>query len=199
MKKICVFLGANPGNSEIYTEAARNLGQELAKRNITTVYGGSNMGLMGVLAESALAAGGRVTGVIPESLVRKEVAHNGLSELHVVSSMHERKSMMAKISDGFIALPGGIGTLDEFFEIFTWAQLGFHGKPCGLLNIGGYYDKMMDFLDSVVQAGFLKQVHKNMVILGSTPEEILDSFSNYSPPSVTKWTEKELKDKSLRH
>lgn len=198
MKNICVFLGANPGKSEIYAEAARSLGQELARRDITTVYGGSNMGLMGILAESALAAGGKVIGVIPNSLVQKEISHHGLTELHVVDTMHERKSMMAEISDGFIALPGGIGTMDEFFEIFTWGQLGFHQKPCGLLNIGGYYSKLMTFLDQVVDEGFLKKAHKEMVVLASTPTEILDAFSHYTPPTVSKWTELDQKNKQIR-
>lgn len=191
MKSVCVFLGANPGNSEIYAESAHNLGQELARRGITTVYGGSNMGLMGILAESALSAGGKVVGVIPDSLVQKEVAHNGLSELHVVDSMHERKARMADLSDGFIAMPGGIGTMEEFFEVFTWGQLGFHQKPCGLLDIGGYYSRLLSFLDQAVDEGFLKRPHKEMVVTGSTPTEILDAFSGYAPPSVSKWTEKD--------
>lgn len=199
MKSICVFLGANPGKNESYAEAARNMGREIASRGMTTIYGGSNMGLMGILADGALEAGGKVIGVIPDSLVRKEVSHEGISELHVVSSMHERKSMMAKISDGFIAMPGGIGTLDEFFEIFTWAQLGFHKKPCGLLNVGGYYNKLLTFLDTVVEEGFLKEVHKNMVIMGESPAEIIDAFGSYVAPSVTKWTEKEIQDESARH
>ncbi|SDL64427.1 hypothetical protein SAMN05660337_3484 [Maridesulfovibrio ferrireducens] len=190
MKSLCIFLGANPGNDEKYAEAARNMGRELAKRKITTIYGGSDMGLMGILAESALEAGGKVIGVIPDSLVKKNVSHPNLTELHVTESMHERKALMAELSDGFIAMPGGIGTMDEIFEIFTWAQLGFHNKPCGLLNIDGYYDKLLDFLGSVVEEGFLKGVHKDMLLTASSPAGIIDSFAGYEPPVVSKWVEK---------
>lgn len=190
MKSICVFLGANPGNTPKYAEAARNMGRVLAKRGITTVYGGSKTGLMGILAESALDAGGKVIGVIPESLYKIEIAHNNLTELHVAESMHERKALMADLSDGFIAMPGGIGTMDEIFEIFTWAQLGFHSKPCGLLNLDGYYDKLLGFLDSVVEEGFLKGVHKEKLLTGSTPDILLEAFADYEPPSGSKWVEK---------
>lgn len=190
MKSICVFLGANPGNDPKYAEAARAMGRELAGRNITTVYGGSNMGLMGILAESALGAGGKVVGVIPESLVKKEVAHYGLTELHIAESMHERKALMAELSDGFVAMPGGIGTMDEIFEIFTWAQLGFHAKPCGLLNIDGYYDALLGFLDNVVTEGFLRRMHREKLITASTPAGIIEAFAGYEPPSGSKWVEK---------
>ncbi|WP_432734814.1 TIGR00730 family Rossman fold protein [Maridesulfovibrio sp. FT414] len=190
MKSICIFLGANPGNDPKYAAAARNMGRELASRKIRTVYGGSNMGLMGILAESALEAGGEVVGVIPESLVKKEVAHFGLTELHVTDSMHERKALMAELSDGFIALPGGIGTMDEIFEIFTWAQLGFHSKPCGLLNIDGYYDRLMHFLNGVVEEGFLREAHKDMLISADTPAGIIEAFHGYVAPTLSKWTEK---------
>ncbi|CCO22610.1 TIGR00730 family Rossman fold protein [Maridesulfovibrio hydrothermalis] len=190
MKSICVFLGANPGNDPKYAQAARNMGTTLAKRNITTVYGGSKTGLMGILAESALEAGGKVIGVIPESLYKIEIAHNDLTELHVSDSMHERKALMAEISDGFIAMPGGIGTMDEIFEIFTWAQLGFHSKPCGLLNVDGYYDKLLSFLDSVVEQGFLKAMHKDKLVTATTPDLIIDAFADYEPPTGSKWVEK---------
>ncbi|WP_027723326.1 TIGR00730 family Rossman fold protein [Maridesulfovibrio zosterae] len=190
MKSICVFLGANPGNDPKYAQTARNMGRELAKRNIRIIYGGSNMGLMGILAESALEAGGEVVGVIPESLVKKEVAHYGLTKLHIAESMHERKALMAELSDGFVALPGGIGTMDEIFEIFTWAQLGFHNKPCGLLNIDGYYDKLIEFLGGVVQEGFLGEIHKEMLITASSPSELIEAYSNYEAPTVSKWVEK---------
>ncbi|WP_320171146.1 TIGR00730 family Rossman fold protein [Maridesulfovibrio sp.] len=192
MKSICIFLGANPGNDPKYAQAARNMGRELASRKIRTVYGGSNMGLMGILAQSALEAGGEVVGVIPESLAKKVVAHNGLTDLHVTDSMHERKALMAELSDGFIALPGGIGTMDEIFEIFTWAQLGFHTKPCGLLNLDGYYDKLIDFLGGVVNEGFLRTAHKEMLITGTSPAQILDAFGNYEAPVLSKWTEKDM-------
>ncbi|SMF13007.1 TIGR00730 family Rossman fold protein [Desulfovibrio gilichinskyi] len=189
MKSLCIFLGANPGNDEKYAKAARDMGRELAKRKITTVYGGSDMGLMGILAESALEAGGKVIGVIPENLVKKNVAHPLLTELHVTESMHERKALMAELSDGFIAMPGGIGTMDEIFEIFTWAQLGFHSKPCGLLNIDGYYDTLLSFLNSVVKEGFLKSVHKDMLLTADSPAKIIDSFAGYEAPVVSKWVE----------
>jgi uncharacterized protein (TIGR00730 family) len=144
---------------------------------------------MGTLAESALNAGGEVIGVIPESLVKKEVAHFSLTKLHVSESMHERKALMADLSDGFIAMPGGIGTMDEIFEIFTWAQLGLHNKPCGLLNIDGYYDKLLDFLGDVVSEGFLKNVHKDMLLTANNPSELINKFSEYEPPVVSKWVE----------
>lgn len=198
MKSLCVFLGANPGNDPKYAQVARNMGHELAVRGITTVYGGSNMGLMGILAESALEAGGKVVGVIPESLVKKEVAHYGLTKLHVADSMHERKALMADLSDGFVALPGGIGTMDEIFEIFTWAQLGFHNKPCGLLNVDGYYDKLMNFLNEVVEEGFLKGIHKEMLITESTPAEIIEAFKIYEAPTANKWVEKLAADTNKR-
>ncbi len=198
MKSICIFLGANPGNDPKYAEAARNMGRELASRNITTVYGGSNMGLMGILAESAMEAGGEVIGVIPESLVKKEVAHNGLSKLHIAESMHERKALMAELSDGFIAMPGGIGTMDEIFEIFTWAQLGFHAKPCGLLNVDGYYDPLLGFLDNVVKEGFLKEMHREKLITATTPAEVIDAFADYEPPTGSKWVEKVAADSMKR-
>ena len=190
MKSICVFLGANPGNDPKYAQAARNMGQELAQRGITTVYGGSRTGLMGTLAQSALDAGGKVIGVIPESLYKIEIAHTELTELHVADSMHERKALMAEISDGFVAMPGGVGTMDEIFEIFTWAQLGFHSKPCGLLNVDGYYNKLLTFLDNVVEEGFLKDMHREKLITAETPDTLIEAFSNYEPPTGSKWVEK---------
>ena len=147
IKRICVFTGSRHGSNPQYAEAAQQLGRELVRRNYSLVYGGGNVGLMKVIAEAVLDLGGHVTGVIPDSLVNKEVAHRGLSELRIVQSMHERKAMMAELSDGFIAMPGGIGTMEEFFEVLSWAQLGIHRKPCGLLNTGGYYDRLIAFLD----------------------------------------------------
>ncbi|MFW5500066.1 MULTISPECIES: TIGR00730 family Rossman fold protein [unclassified Maridesulfovibrio] len=190
MKSICIFLGANPGNDPKYAQAARNMGRELAQRGLTTVYGGSRTGLMGILAESTLEAGGKVIGVIPESLYKIEIAHTDLTELHVADSMHERKALMAELSDGFIAMPGGIGTMDEIFEIFTWAQLGFHSKPCGLLNVDGYYDKLLSFLDGVVEEGFLKDMHREKLLTAETPDLLIESFATYEPPSGSKWVEK---------
>nr|MDQ3828277.1 TIGR00730 family Rossman fold protein [Candidatus Tectomicrobia bacterium] len=159
MKRLCVYCGSNPGSQPDYTEAARNLARVLVKRNIEVVYGGASVGIMGVLADAILAEGGHVIGIIPQALVDKEVAHRGLSDLRVVKSMHERKTLMAELSDGFIALPGGLGTLEELFEVLTWALLGLHQKPCGLLNIRDYYRSLIDFLDHAVAERFIKDVH----------------------------------------
>ncbi len=190
MNTICVFLGSNPGRNHLYQEAARATGRELARRGLGVVYGGSNVGLMRVLADSALEAGGRVIGVIPEALRQKEIAHPGLTELRVVASMHERKAMMADLSDAFIALPGGLGTLEELCEILTWAQLGFHRKPCGLLDVDGYYGPLNVFLDHAVHEGFVVGAHRNMLLSATTPGALLDLFADYAPPCVDKWIEK---------
>ncbi len=189
MKSICVFLGSNPGVDGIYSEATRDLGRELANRDITVVYGGSCVGLMGILANSALEAGGRVIGVIPRILVEKEIAHMGLTELHTVDSMLERKELMAELSDAFIALPGGMGTLDEFFEMTTWGQLGFHDKPCGFLDVGGFYTALNQFLDTVTGQGFMRIEHRDMVLTGTSPAEILAKFQTYKAPKLGKWIE----------
>lgn len=151
------------------------------------VYGGSSVGLMAVLADTMLAAGGGITGVIPRMLVDREVANTALEDLRIVESMHERKALMAELADGFVALPGGIGTLEEFFEVWTWAQLGMHEKPCGLLNVSGYFDPLLSFLDRAVEEGFVRQVHREMVIVESDPEALLDRLSEYDPPRVVKW------------
>lgn len=187
MQSVCVFLGANPGIRPEYTEAAHELGATLARRDITLVYGGSAVGLMQELADAALAAGGRVEGVIPQALVDKEIAKSGLNDLHVVDSMHERKAKMAELAEGFIALPGGLGTLEEFFEVLTWAQLGFHAKPCGLMNVLGYYNPLMRFLDRVEGEGFLKLEHKDMVLVDDTPAGLLARMERYQAPDVRKW------------
>jgi len=187
MHSVCVFLGSNPGNDPAYIQAARDLGAELARRGLTTVYGGSNVGCMGALADSALAAGGKVIGIIPISLQKKEIAHTSLTEQHVVASMHERKALMAKLSDAFVALPGGLGTLEELCEILTWAQLGFHKKPCGALNINHYYDGLMTFLDYSVTQGFVRREHRGMLLAAATPGDLLDSFDSYVAPVVNKW------------
>lgn len=187
MNKICVFCGSSPGRDIAYIEAAVLLGKELARRKIDLIYGGANVGLMGQLADTVLAQGGRVTGVMPEKLVEKEVAHPGLSRLRVVSSMHERKALMAELADGFIALPGGFGTLDETFEIVTWAQLGFHKKPCGLLNISGFYDELLGFLKTAAKQRFLKEAHLRMLMVSSEPKILLDRFESYQAPVVDKW------------
>lgn len=187
MKSVCVFCGSHPGDDPAYEEAARALGETLAEAGIELVYGGGHVGLMGSVADAALAAGGEVTGVIPKALVDREIAHTGLTRLHVVGSMHERKAMMSELSEGFVALPGGTGTLEEFFEVLTWAQLGEHGKPCGLLNVAGYYDPLLAVFDHMVNKGFLGDAHRALVLLESEPRALLDRFANYRPPKTVKW------------
>jgi uncharacterized protein (TIGR00730 family) len=189
LERVCVFCGSSSGESSAYEEGARRLGQMLAGAGITLVYGGASVGLMGTLADAALEAGGQVIGVIPKALQEREISHGNLTDLRVVGSMHERKALMAALSNGFIAMPGGAGTLEEFFEIWTWAQLGEHGKPCGLLNVEGYYDPMLAFLDHMVVQGFLSRKHRAMVLVESEPEPLLESFSNYRPPDVPKWVD----------
>jgi uncharacterized protein (TIGR00730 family) len=175
-KSICVFAGSSLGAAPEFAGAARELGREIASRGFRLVYGGARTGLMGVVAEAALAASGQVTGVIPSFLEDREVAHRGLSELVVVSSMHERKETMARMSDGFVALPGGFGTLDEFFEVLTWAQLGLHDKPCGLLDVGGYYQSLLAFMDRAVAEGFVKEAYRSKVLVAREPSVLLDRF-----------------------
>lgn len=174
---------------DAYSATARLLAKSLVDRDIKLVYGGAAVGIMGALADAVLQLGGQAIGVMPEALVRKEVAHQRLTELHVTSSMHERKSMMAELADAFIALPGGIGTLEELFEIWTWAQLGFHEKPCGLLNVEGYFDSLIRFLDHAVAEGFVKPAHGAMLLVERDPDSLLDRFACYEPPVVTKWIE----------
>ena len=190
MRRICVFLGSNPGTNPNYLAATRSLGAEIARRGLATVYGGANVGLMGQLADSALAAGGEVIGIIPEVLRDKELAHQGLSTLKVVGSMHERKALMAELADGFIALPGGLGTLEELCEVLTWAQLGFHKKPCGLLDVDGYYAPLCAFLDHAVAEGFIVPAHRGMLLADSNPAALLDRFTGYVAPVVAKWVTK---------
>ncbi|WP_419785192.1 TIGR00730 family Rossman fold protein [Pseudodesulfovibrio sp.] len=190
MKRVCVYLGSNPGFNPAYGAAAKRLGEELIRRGLGLVYGGSNVGLMGLLANTCLEAGGEVIGVIPERLVEKEVAHTGLTESYVVKSMHQRKQKMADLSDGFITLPGGVGTLEEFFEALTWGQLGYHSKPCGLLDVNGYYACLADHMDRMVKEGFLLADHRSMVLTSSDPADLLDRFATYEPPHVEKWIEK---------
>ena len=187
MKRICVYCGANRGRDPAFSEAARAMGEALARRGIELVTGGGRVGLMGVIADATLEAGGRVTGVIPQALMNKELGHAGLSELIVTASMHERKAKMAELSDGFVAMPGGLGTYEELFEIWTWAQLGWHHKPCGLLNAAGFYDKLVAFLDGASDAQFLKPEHRAMLVVDADPDRLLDRFAAYTPPVVTKW------------
>jgi len=187
MKKICVYCGSSSGKSPEYLESTSVLAKEMVKRNIGLVYGGANVGIMGQIANTMLANGGDVTGVIPQALVDKEVGHFGLTELKIVGSMHERKAIMADLSDGFIALPGGLGTLEELFEVLTWSQLGFHHKPCALLNIKQYYESLSVFLDHAVEEEFVKPIHREMLLLASDPSQLLDAMERYRPPAVDKW------------
>jgi len=191
LQNICVYCGSNPGRAPVYLEQAQAFGRELARRDIGLVYGGADVGLMGAVADATLAAGGRVIGIIPESLRSKEMAHLGLTELHVVKSMHERKTLMAQKSDGFVALPGGAGTFEEIFEVWTWAQLGFHSKPCGLLNVAGYYDQLAGFLDHAAESGFMRAEHRATLMVESDPATLLDRYVTYSAPTVSKWIEDE--------
>ncbi len=181
MKRICVFCGASPGNDPRHSEAARALGQAIAARGLELVYGGGSVGLMGMLADAALAGGARVTGVIPQVLQIRELAHRGLSDLRVVGSMHERKALMAELSDGFIALPGGMGTLEELSEVLTWAQLGLHQRPVGLLDAGGYYRPLIAFFDQAVAAGFLRPSHRALLQVADAPAPLLDRLAAWAP------------------
>jgi uncharacterized protein (TIGR00730 family) len=190
MKRLCVYCGSRPGSQPDYTEAAKRLARALVRRNIEVVYGGASVGTMGVLANAALAEGGHVIGIIPQAILGREVVHRGLSDLRVVASMHERKTLMAELSDGFIALPGGLGTLDELFEILTWGQLGLHQKPCGLLNIRDYYRGLIDFLDHAVAERFIADVHRAMLLVEEEPERLLDHFERYQAPTVAKWVDR---------
>jgi len=184
--KICVFTGSRHGARTDYADAAKQLGRVLAERSYGLVYGGGNVGLMTVIADAVLDLNGHVTGVIPDSLVSKEVAHQGLTDLRVVQSMHERKALMAELSDGFIAMPGGIGTMEEFFEVLSWAQLGIHEKPCGLLNVAGYYDPLIQFLDRAVADDFIKPKHRALLIVESEPAKLLDRFATLPRPQPVK-------------
>jgi uncharacterized protein (TIGR00730 family) len=190
MKSICVYCGSNFGERVSYLEAAQDLGAQMAARGITLVYGGGNVGLMGTVADSVLAAGGKVIGVIPQTLVDKEVAHTGLSDLRVVGSMHERKSLMADLADGFIALPGGLGTLEEFCEVATWTQLGLHKKACGLLNIGGFYDGLLSFLNHATEEKFIRPEHRSIVLAEEDPVELIKKLSQFEVPTVHKWIDR---------
>jgi uncharacterized protein (TIGR00730 family) len=184
MKSLAVFCGSSEGASPIYREGARALGHELAERNITLIYGGASVGLMGAVADAVLEKGGRVVGVLPHFLQTREIAHKNLSELIVVDSMHERKAKMAELADGFIALPGGPGTLEEYFEIFTWGQLGLHEKPSGFLNIHHYYDSLISMFDHIAGEKFMQEKYRSMVIVDTTAKGILDQFAAYTPPAV---------------
>lgn len=189
LKRICVFCGANTGARPAYALAARELASLMAKQRTGLVYGGGNVGLMGILADTMLEAGGEVIGVIPASLVAREVAHSGLSELRVVQTMHERKALMNELSDAFIAMPGGFGTLDEFFEILTWSQLGIHGKPSGLLNVAGYYDNLLVMLDHAVAEELLRPEHRALILADTDAGRLLQRLAVISPASAGKWSD----------
>jgi uncharacterized protein (TIGR00730 family) len=188
MQRLCVFCGSRPGIRPTYVRAAERVGRELAERGIGLVYGGGRVGLMGTVADAALAAKGYVIGVIPQSLVEKEVAHRHLSDLRVVRSMHERKAMMAELSDGFLALPGGFGTFEEWFEVVTWSQLGLHTKPSALLNIDGYYDPLLRLIDHGVKEGFIGEAHRDMIVSDKSVSRVLDKLDAWKRPAlVEKW------------
>lgn len=192
MKRICVFCGSSSGTRPVYRSAAQALGRSLAEQGLELVYGGGNVGLMGTVADACLAAGGQVIGIIPQALMGKEVAgrhleHRQLTRLEVVDSMHTRKARMAELADGFIALPGGFGTFEEFCEIITWGQLGFHTKPCGLLNVEGYYDALLGLFDHAVAEGFLRQENRQLVLTAQEPDALLAAMGRYEAEPVTKW------------
>jgi uncharacterized protein (TIGR00730 family) len=190
LRRICVYCGSNAGNDPAHRAAAHDLGAFLARSGIGLVYGGGNVGLMGAVADGALSQNGEVIGVIPKSLMEKELGHGGVTELHVVTSMHERKQMMVDLSDGFIALPGGFGTLDELFETLTWLQLSFHDKPVGLLNVGGFFDGLIEFIDHMSRSGFLKPEHARCVLVENDPTQLLAAMESFRPPNLGKWIEK---------
>ena len=190
MPRICVFCGSSPGNKALYTEAARQVGTSIARRGWGMVYGGGKVGLMGAVANAALAQGGEVIGVIPYALEQREVAHTGLTELRVVNSMHERKALMADLSDAFIALPGGYGTLDELSEMITWTQLGVHRKPCGLLNVNGFFDGLLKFLDLALHEGFVSTRNRELLLCDTDPRRLLEHLLRHELPDVDRWIDR---------
>jgi uncharacterized protein (TIGR00730 family) len=190
LKRVCVFTGSSPGARDAYRVAARDLGTTLARNEIGLVYGGATVGLMGAVADAVLEAGGHVTGVIPKALARKELAHEGIQDLRIVASMHERKALMSDLADGFIALPGGLGTLEELFEILTWSQLGIHSKPVGVLNVEGYYDLLLRALDRAVEERFARAGHRELVIEDTDPDHLLRSLEASDPRQVEKWLDR---------
>ena len=192
MERICVFCGASPGARREYAESARTIARLLSAEGIGVVYGGGGVGLMGALADAVLAEGGQITGVIPRSLMEREIAHRDVSDMRVVGSMHERKALMAELADAFVALPGGIGTLEELFEVYTWAQLGLHRKPCALLNVEGYYDAIADFLTQAVTERFLRQETRDLLMVESDPAALIERLRSFEPPAVLpKWIDRE--------
>ncbi len=190
LKSVCVFCGASPGARPIYHEAAAQLGRHIAERGLTLVYGGGAVGLMGVVADAALAAGGEVIGIIPQSLERAEIGHKGLTRLEVVDGMHARKARMAELADAFIALPGGLGTLEELFEVWTWGQLGYHAKPLGLLEVDGFYARLTDFLDHLVAERFVREQHRAILQVSASPAELLARMDAWLPTAAPKWVDR---------
>lgn len=186
MERVCVYCGSSPGHDPAYRRAAREMGEELVARDLGLVFGGGSVGLMGTVADAVMDGGGEAIGVIPEALEAREVAHGGLTELAVVGSMHERKRRMVELSDGFVALPGGLGTLEELFEVLTWAQLGIHEKPCGVLNVAGFYDGLVSHLDGATEAGFVSPAHRDLARVETAPGPLLDAFERYEPPTEPK-------------
>jgi len=187
ISSICVFCGSQTGLKPAYREAARLMGQELASRKMGLVFGGGRIGMMGAVADAVLAAGGHVTGIIPQALADKEIAHGGVQELRLVSSMHERKQLMSESADAFVALPGGLGTLEELFEVLTWAQLGIHAKPVGLLNVSGYFDSLLRFFDEMVGQGYVSAVERNRLRVAESPAALIDDLLTFEPPAVSPW------------
>lgn len=194
LKRLCVFCGSNRGTLPEYTSAVRSLGRELADRQIGLVFGGGGVGLMGEIADAVLDAGGQVVGVLPHSLGTKEIAHPDVEDIRIVGSMHERKALMSELSDGFIAAPGGYGTLEELFEQLTWGQLGIHRKPCGLLNVAHYFDPLLAFLDSSAQQKFIRPQHRETLLAADTAEDLIAQLETYQPPQVDKWLDFEPRD-----
>jgi uncharacterized protein (TIGR00730 family) len=186
VERVCVYCGSSPGHDPVYREAAREMGEALLARDLGLVFGGGSVGLMGTVADTVLDGGGEVVGVIPEALEAKEVAHEGVTELVVVGSMHERKQRMVELADGFVALPGGLGTLEELFEVLTWAQLGIHEKPCGVLDVAGFYGGLVDHLDEATEAGFVSPTHRDLAQVETDPGPLLDAFEAYEPPTEPK-------------
>lgn len=192
MKRLCVFCGSSRGHSPRFTDAAQGLGEAMAAQDIELVFGGSHVGLMGIVADAVLARGGRVTGVLPRFMADKELAHLRLTELHLVDTMHERKQLMAELADGFVALPGGFGTLEEIFEAITWQQLHLHACPCGLLNVDGYFDALLEFLRGSVEEGFVRPAHFDQLIVATTPSDLLNRLAQFQPDPAEKWISREL-------
>ncbi len=190
-RRLCVFCGSSKGARDIYIHAAQELGHELAKRRIELVYGGGNVGLMGVIADAVLAGGGHVIGVIPEQLMARELGHTGIQDLRIVKNMHERKAMMAELADGFIALPGGIGTYEEYFEVLTWAKLGIHEKPCALLNVDGFYNPVLSLLSHAVEEAFIGSAHRDMVLVEEDPTRLLEAMAAHRPSHLHKRIDKD--------